>query len=158
MKAAIDSVSLIFILKVPELRKLVISYFEKIYVTEFVYREVFESKVSEEIVQIDKTKLFFKRKNPKKILQTKLGRGELETISLALEEKLMFISEDQKAVLFATSIGIKTASILSILIKAREDGKIGKKNVRDILFKLVENGLYISSDVFSVVLGRLEMD
>jgi len=154
MRAAIDSASLIFMLKIPKLKEIVDYYIEKLYITDAIYREVFESKLSEEIKTFDKFKL--ERKNPRKILQTKLGIGELSVISLALEEKLLFISEDRKALLFANSIGVNTASILSILIKAKKEGKLNKDEAKSLLFTIIENGFYMSSELFSVVLKILD--
>jgi predicted nucleic acid-binding protein len=156
MKGVVDSVSLIFILKMPELRVLAGGYLEKLYVTDQVYEEVFESKLSEEIIPFDDLKPFFERKSPSKILQANLGTGELSAISLSKESNLLFVSEDRKAVLFANSVGVKSASLLSILIKAREDGKISKNKARSVLFKIVENGFYMSSDLFSMIIKKLD--
>ena len=156
MKASIDSASLILMLKVPELIPIVKSYLASIYATDKIYQEVFEAKNSPETINFDKQQIFFQVKNPKKLIQTKLGEGELSAISLAFEEKIVFLSEDKKAIQFARSLGLKHASILSILIKAKEDRKVTKEKAKGILFKLVENRFYISSELFSAVLKRLE--
>ncbi len=152
----IDSVSLIFILKVAKLCELFFGYFDKVYVVDAVYEEVFEAKFSEEIANIGDIKHLIIRKNPKKILNTNLGKGELAAISLAHEERIHFSSEDRKSHFFAASIGVKTISLLSILINARSKRKISKGGATEILFRLVEHGYYMSPVLFSAVLRKLE--
>ena len=158
MKASIDSVSLILALKIQELTGLINRYFEAVYVTDAVYSEVTKNKIPWELNKLEK--LFetglFEIKNPKKPLAVNLGKGELSAISLALEQKSVFISEDRKAILFADSIGVKYASVLSLLIKARQNNFLTANQAKDILFKLVENGLYMSSELFASVLKRIE--
>jgi len=66
MKAAIDAVSLIFILKIDKLKDMTTNYFDRLYVTNEVYEEVFEGKISEEVQTLDRLKPSFERKNPKK--------------------------------------------------------------------------------------------
>ena len=151
-----DSVSLIFLMKVPELISLTKTYFEKFYVTDLVYAEVFENKFSEELGQMDK--ITFERKNPKKILQLQLGKGESSAISLAMEEDLYFISEDRKAILFANGIGIgiKTVSLLSILVKARKADQISKEEAKKLLFNLIKNDFYLSSELLVSILKEIE--
>lgn len=156
MNATIDAVSLIFILKIPALKPLFQKHFKKIYITTPVREEVFENKISEELVPLKSLSPLFELKNPKKQLQTKLGDGELSAIALASEENLVFISEDKKAKGLAKSLGIQTASILAVLIKSKENGENNEKTAKDILFTLSEKGLYMSSELFTTVLKKLE--
>ena len=157
MKTSIDAVSLIFILKIPALEQVVRPYIERAYVTNAVYKEVFETKGSEEIANIQSYfDVWLERKDPKKIIQTKLGTGELSAISLAHEQKIAFISEDRKALLFANSIGVKTTTLLSILLKAKDEEEIDPETAKSVLFKLVETGYYMSSELFAFMLKKIE--
>ncbi|MEK6982683.1 MAG: DUF3368 domain-containing protein [Candidatus Micrarchaeota archaeon] len=156
MKAVIDSVSLIFLLKIPKLEELLNTYVNELFVTDEVWHEVFESKISHELNPISQLNLKVKRKNPRQKIKTNLGAGELSSISLALEERIFFLSDDRKAILFAKSLNLNTATTLSVLIRSKKDKLIDGGEAKKILFELVEKGFYISSELFVEVLKILE--
>jgi predicted nucleic acid-binding protein len=76
-----------------------------------------------------------------------LGRGEAEAITLAKEINAdLLLTDDLKARSIATSLNIKCAGLLGLLIRAKQRGHIS--SVREAMGSLeARGGLYLSDSV-----------
>ena len=76
-----------------------------------------------------------------------MGRGEAEAIKLAKKISAdLLLTDDRKARLAATLLGISCAGLLAVLVQAKQNGRIG--SVRSLIDKLEsKGGLYLSDSV-----------
>ena len=89
--------------------------------------------------------------NSKRLRGFPLGKGEQAAISLCLEKKVMFVSDDLKARKFAESLGLFVMGTLGILLDNLQKGKITKKEALSLLHQLLNNGMYLSTEVYAEV-------
>jgi predicted nucleic acid-binding protein len=73
-----------------------------------------------------------------------LGRGEAEAIKLAREIRGdLFLTDDRRARVAATRLGISSAGLLALLVQAKQKGRIS--SVRNLIGRLeAKGGLYLS--------------
>ena len=84
-----------------------------------------------------------------------LHKGENEAINLALEKKQAIILDDFAAKTMAESLGLKTERTTTVLFKAIEKKIISKKEGISLFNKLIENGYYISPEIYAIILSKL---
>lgn len=155
--AVIDSSSLILLGKIRRLR-LIKDLFNEIIITKHVFDEVGEKPQSEEFLAIKKAidDEWIKVKKCEGITSS-LNKGEASSISIALKEKSILITDDMRAIVTAEQLGIEAHGTLYIILECLKKGKIeNKEKAKKILGELVINGLYISSDLIADFYERLD--
>jgi predicted nucleic acid-binding protein len=68
----------------------------------------------------------------------RIGKGELEAISICIRRKWFFSSMDEAAISFALANGVITISLHSILISLWESGILTKNEVQETILKIEE--------------------
>lgn len=90
----------------------------------------------------------------KKMYQSKLHSGEVEVMMLAQEEPKadLLILDDNAAKKTAKYLGLTVTGTLGVLLKAKSLGIIS--SVKNIIDKIIENGFYITEEIYSLVLSQ----
>lgn len=111
--------------------------------TENIRRAISEGWLHEEKVENQQVVLALRRE---------LDNGEAEAIALALQLKANLILMDERdGRSLAKSMGLTPIGVLGVLIRAKQDGKVG--SVGEILNRLrSEAGFYISNDLMQNIL------
>lgn len=94
--------------------------------------------------------------DPKKSLALGLGAGETQAISLAEEKKDGIILDDAVAIKAAKAFNIPTIRTTTVIFTALQKKIINKAKVLNILNQLIENGYYISTKDYAVLISRLK--
>lgn len=90
-----------------------------------------------------------------KMFSTRLHAGEVEAIMYAIDTKAdLIVLDDKLARKTAKYMGLTVTGTLGVVIKAKEIGYI--EAVKPIMNMLIQNGLYISSDVQKMVLDMVD--
>ena len=90
-----------------------------------------------------------------KMFSTRLHAGEVEAIMYAIDTKAdLIVLDDKLARKTAKYMGLTVTGTLGVVIKAKEIGYIDA--VKPIMNMLIQNGLYISSDVQKMVLDMVD--
>ena len=150
-----DSSPLIFLSKIGEIN-LLEKIFKKIIITENVKDEVlYNKKEGYEIIQnaIDKKILVIK--NPSKILDFGLGKGENSSINLAIELKDSLIIDDLIGIKVASSFSIETIRTTTLLFQALEKKIYSKKEVMNLIDQLIKNNYYIKPEYYIDIFKKL---
>ena len=151
-----NSSSIIFLAKL-NIFNLAKNIFLKIILPKEVIKELFEKNSPENEIIRKELKEFLKEADVRDIKDFPLDHGEKAAISLCLEKGVkIFLSEDKKARMYAKSLGIKVIGILGILLSNIEDKKIDKKELLKLLNKLIENGYYISPQLYAEIIKKIE--
>jgi len=115
-----------------------------------------EEKTSEILILEKELKEFMRVVEVKKVLDLPLGDGEKEAISLCLEKNVkIFLSDDKKARKFARTFNLETIGIIGIFLKNLQNKRITKKKFLDLLEKLMEEGYYISPELYNKIMRLL---
>ena len=93
---------------------------------------------------------------PKKSIALGLGAGENQAISLAKEKKDKIILDDALAVKAANVFGIPTVRTTTVRFTALQKKIINKPQALSILNQLIENGYYISTKDYAILMSRLK--
>jgi predicted nucleic acid-binding protein len=89
--------------------------------------------------------------SPKRMFQARLHAGEVEVLMYALESKAdLVILDDKLARKTATYMGLTITGTVGLLIKAKETGYLNE--VKPVMEKLIQNGLFVSPEVQKMVL------
>ena len=150
MKAAIDSSVLIVLGKLGYL-KLVRELFEKLVVAESVFEEVRGDEVFTEVSELIGIGLVEIAKGSKyellNLLSSSLGKGEAETIAVALELKAdVALLDDLRARKVARRLKVKVMGILAVL-KVLVDLKLVKEKPESLCEKLVNQGFWVDAEL-----------
>lgn len=94
--------------------------------------------------------------DPIKILDLKLGAGENQAISLAKERKDSIILDDALAIKAAKALGIPFVRTTTVVFTAAQKKIINKTQALNILNQLIENGYYISTRDYALLLSKLK--
>ena len=94
--------------------------------------------------------------NPKKEINLGLGAGENQAIALAKEKKDSIILDDAIAIRAAKSFSIPVVRTTTVIFIALQKRIITKAEALTILNKLIENGYYISTKDYAVLMSRLK--
>jgi predicted nucleic acid-binding protein len=74
-------------------------------------------------------------------LGVELGEGEREAIALALERRTsIFLTDDEDAHHTGKALGLEPKRVLYVLLKGVRDGQLDKKQARESLGKMLEEG------------------
>ena len=93
---------------------------------------------------------------PKKILDLGLGNGENHAISLAKEKKDSIILDDALAIKAAKALSIPFARTTTVIFTALQRKAITKRQALAILNDLINNGYYISTRDYAVLISKLK--
>jgi predicted nucleic acid-binding protein len=91
----------------------------------------------------------------KSMYRTQLHEGEVEVMILAQEINAdVVIIDDANAKKHAKYLDLPVTGTLGVLIKAKQKGYV--KELKPILYRMVENGIYISQDLMELCLKQVE--
>ncbi|MBQ9622200.1 MAG: DUF3368 domain-containing protein [Treponema sp.] len=92
-----------------------------------------------------------KDESQKRMYQAKLHAGEIEVMILAQESPGadLVILDDNAAKKTAKFLGLKVTGTLGVILKAKKENYI--QEVTPLMSQLIENGFYISPEVFNLV-------
>ena len=85
----------------------------------------------------------------------RLGKGELEVISLALRVGMTAIIDDKRARIFGARLSVQVIPLASLLVTARGDGSLEPEEAAELLDDLVAAGYRLRSDTYIEVRRRL---
>ena len=128
----------------------------KIYIADAVYKEVIidgANMAGQDFIKQNKwiEIINIEDINAKKMFITSLHDGEVETIILAMEMNAdLCVLDDLLARKHAKNFGLQITGTLGILIEAKNKSYV--KEVKPILEKLKEIGMYIDSELYSTIL------
>lgn len=151
-----NSTPLICLAKLDEL-EILKKLFNKISIPEAVKEEVVVAgKPGYAIISKAIEDGWIKIENPKENLELGLGEGENAAINLAKEKEDKIIIDDAFAIKAIKSLNIEYLRTTTIILLSLKKNIINKKQAKDNLQKLVENGYYISPRIFSELLRVIE--
>ena len=135
----------------------------EIYIAEGVYEEVYRkgfcrigSHELQKLINDGKVKIIKAKDEGKvKLLIDILGRGEAETIVIALENQLIAVLDDRIARRKAENAGIEFFGTLRVLRLLYDKGIISKDELIKSLEKLHNSGFRISQNVIEKLLREL---
>ena len=147
---------IIFLAKIGKL-ELLKKLYKEVKITTDVKNEIIIENHSEiELIKnsIDEGTLIIK--NPQKILDLRLGKGENSAIGLALELKEPLMIDDALATKAANSLGIETLRTTTLIFTAAKKKIITKQEAFKLINKLIEEGYYISPKYYKDILSKLK--
>ncbi len=156
-----NSSPLIAFMKKKELSLLKI-LFKKIVIPEAVYNELVESNKQEDQIKVLKESvkdgwIIVQKLKQFKITDLHLGKGEKEAVNLCLEiENPFLLIDEKKGSLIAKAFKIQTLGTLGILLLSKKKGLKSKGELLDNLDILIKNKFYLSSEVITMFLKKIE--
>ncbi len=150
MKATVDSSVLLALGKLGYL-KLVGQLFDKLFVAQSVFEEISGDELSAQVRELSDSGLvkIAKCSNTEllNLLSSSLGKGEAETIVLALELKTdVALLDDLKARKTARRLKVTVMGTLAVL-KVFLDLKIIRDKPEDLCQQLIEQGFWIDTEL-----------
>lgn len=134
--------------------------FKKVIIPESVYYEIMHEENSPEAAALKKA-ISDKWLTVEKItinifLETKsIGRGEKEAISLVLKHKAPLLIDDDNSKAYASMMGLESHGTLYVVYLSKAKKLISKEEAINIIDIMVENGFYISTQIYSKFLELL---
>lgn len=136
--------------------------YEEIMIPEAVYHELSVKMESICKKTVDKSSDWIrvekiKNQMAKSMYKTQLHDGEVEVMILSKEiEADVVIIDDANAKKHAKYLGLPITGTLGVLIKAKQKGYIGE--LKPVLQRMVENGIYISQSRIELCLKQVGED
>ena len=133
--------------------------FDKVAITEQVYKEILSKPTYEEAIAVKKAVEDGKWLKVEKSNETSalIGVGEASSIGLAIKLKQPLIIDDRKAAFIAGTFGAECHGTLYIILEALKRRLIrNKKEAIDVVNQLVSNNLYISAETLAEFYSLLE--
>ncbi|KAB2946822.1 MAG: hypothetical protein MPEBLZ_02568 [Candidatus Methanoperedens nitroreducens] len=110
---------------------------DKLCVTQAVFEELTKAPFFNRLAELmEKIELISIDNLHKKVHSSKLGKGELESISYALETNSVILTNDKKTGEFAEDLGVKVLDIVSFLLLCKEIDLISVDDIKNILASL----------------------
>lgn len=110
---------------------------DKLCVTQAVFEELTKAPFFDRLMEVmEKIELISIDTLHKKIQSSKLGKGELESISYALKTNSVLLTNDKKAGELAEDSGVKVLDIVSFLLLCKEIELISVDDIKNIMFSL----------------------
>jgi len=110
---------------------------EKLCVTQAVFEELTKAPFFDRLAELmEKIDLISINTIHKNVHSSKLGKGELESISYALETNSVLLTNDKKAGEMAEDLGIKVLDVVSFLLLCKEIELLGVDDIKNILVSL----------------------
>lgn len=157
MKAVINTSVLIALGKLHYLR-LIGKLFDKLVIAESVFEEIRDSEVFAQVGKLTSSGFAEVAKSSKSellnMLLSSLGKGEAETIVLALDvEADVALLDDLRARKMARRLKLKVMGTLAVLKSLIDRGLIREKPA-DLCVKLVEQGFWIEKELCTKILTQ----
>lgn len=90
-------------------------------------------------------------------LNIELGKGERETIALALEKGIsVLLTDDEDAYQVGKSLRIDPRGTLYVLLEAVRKGQLNKKQAKEHLSQMLEEGFWLSPTIVHTFHERLD--
>ena len=90
-----------------------------------------------------------------KALKERLGKGEAEALSVAIEKNAdLVILDDYAARKIAIELGLEVKGTLGVLRKLVENGEIEIQDLRGLYERLIEIGFRIRKDIFESIFSE----
>lgn len=156
-----NSSPLIAFIKKKELNMLKI-LFKEIIIPKAVYDELVESNKQQDHIKVLKETIkegwiIVKKLKKPKIPDLNLGKGEKEAVNLCFEiENPFLLIDEKKGSLIAKAFKIQTLGTLGILLLSKKRGIKNKGDLLDNLDILIKNNFYLSSEVITMFLKKIE--
>lgn len=156
-----NSSPLIAFIKKRELNLLKI-LFKEVFIPEAVYEELVEDNKNEDQVKLLKEAIkdgwIIVRKLKKfKIADLSFGKGEKEAINLCFEiENPLLLIDEKKGSSIAKAFKIQTLGTLGILLLSKKREIKNKGDLLNNLDILIKNNFYLSSEVITMFLKKIE--
>lgn len=106
--------------------------------------EIIESSVINEDLTVKNTRISESINEMEKVFNCKLGAGEREAITLALENNSLLLINDEEAATIANLLGVKTKGVLFILLKSVKLGLLNKNETLTIFQQMLEDGFWLA--------------
>ena len=106
--------------------------------------EIIESSVINEDITVKDTRISENINEMEKVFNCKLGAGEREAITLALENNSLLLINDDEAATIANLLGVKTKGVLFILLKSVKLGLLNKNETLTIFQQMLEDGFWLA--------------
>jgi len=160
--AVIDSSALIFAAKTPPLLEWLAEHFAPLFVPNAVYVEVVEEGKKRGFAEVGiiESKLaagVLVRAHAKPLAQDVLGAGEAEALALAKKKKLVCLTDDRKAHVVGTALGVKVVSLAAFLVFLSRKKRIPTLALEKCLNTLVENCYYLKTADYLAVLRAVRL-
>jgi predicted nucleic acid-binding protein len=161
--AVMDSSALIFAFRLPGILQILKGAYSHILIPNAVYDEVVvegRRLGKEEVGAIqDEVGRFIRVERSDESLPVepdpRLGKGELEVISLALKKGAEAIIDDRRARIFGARLSVRIIPLASLLVIACGDGTLKSEEAAALLDDLVQAGYRLRSDTYIEVRKRL---
>ena len=152
---AVDSSALIPLIRIGKLY-LLEKYFKKIKITKEIYNELISGVVgvSDFEEACNSWIIIFKEfKEYEKISELEnIGKVDASIILLAKKEKETLISGDYMLINVAKSKGIECLWLTAFIIKCAEKSIIDKEEAKQILLDLIDAGMRLNNQIYSLLL------
>lgn len=137
--------------------------FTRIIIPRGVYYEIIEKKDSPEAVALDKAVeeswIVIEDIEVDSLLKTQnIGKGEKEAISLAKKKGMPLLVDDDFAKSYASVLEVEAHGSFYVLYFAYIKKIIDKNKARDIFEKMIRNGFYVSTELYSKFFELLEKE
>ena len=139
-----------------------LSLFQTVIIPREVLAEIFvkDDKIKKDIINLKNRKdvifgLETKLVKLYKALEKRLGKGEAEAISVAIEKNAdLVILDDYAARKIAIELGLEVKGTLGVLRKLVENGEIEIQDIRGLYERLIEIGFRIRKDIFESIFSE----
>jgi uncharacterized protein len=134
--------------------------FKKIIIPNSVFNEIMQQEDSPEAMALKKVIndlwISIEKTTVNPYLHTRnLGQGEKEAISLALKHKSILLIDDDSAKTYSEVLGVEVHGTFYVIYLAIIRKIIPKEEAKKILERMIADGFYISTDVYSRFLNLL---
>lgn len=131
---------------------------KRVLIPQQVFDEMLKfDKPENNLIQKEIYSNFIVKQEVKSIKEIPLHIGERAAISLCIEKNIkMFLSDDEKARLYARSLNLDTIGILGIILKNLRIKTINKKQAKELIIKLIDKGYYMSAGLYAKTLDLIE--
>ncbi len=107
---------------------------DRISITQAVFEELAKAPFFNDLARnMERIELVSLNKLPDNIQSTILGKGEIESISYALEKKSLLLTNDKKAGEFAEDLGVKVLDIVSFILLCKEKNLLSTNEIEHII-------------------------
>ena len=139
-----------------------LSLFQAVIIPREVLAEIFvkDDKIKEDINNLKNRKDVISGLETKliklyKALKERLGNGEAEAISVAIEKNAdLVILDDYAARKIAIELGLEVKGTLGVLRKLVENGEIEIQDLRGLYERLIEIGFRVRKDIFESIFSE----
>jgi len=168
VNAITDASPLIACRQLPRLVDLIAKQFDRVLVTEAVFREAVgvamehpdpeRATSARELLRRFEAGPFSRTAMKRgERLDLRLGPGELEAISLAHARKIRtLLVDDAKASRVAASLGLQPVSTVAIVVRGFRRSHVASAEARALVQRLLEVHLFLSPGVVSRILSMLD--